>query len=195
MSETHSDGRKEAELAARIRAGDPASEEEFVSVYRRRILMIATVRTRDNESARDLTQEILMAVLQSLRAGQLREAEKLSAFVQGTARNLINNYLRTRSRRAECTLEGISIADKDSILEQEGEERRRLVQQELERCSVLDQKILLYALVDGHSLAEVAERLELTHEAVRARKSRLTRKLMKKFGGMSHKSTLRPLDR
>jgi RNA polymerase sigma factor (sigma-70 family) len=181
---------REAELAARIRSGNRAAEEEFAEFYGRRIFLIAVVRTRDREAARDLSQEVLIAVLQAIRAGQLREADKLSAFVQGTARNLINNYLRTRARRAECTLEGVSEATTDSVLEQEFEERRRLIQRELESCSVLDRKILLYALVDGHSLAEVAERLELTHEAVRARKSRLVRKLMKKFAGLSQKRPL-----
>ena len=40
----------------------------------------------------------MLAVVLALRDGHLREAERLAAFVYGTARNLINNYLRTRSR-------------------------------------------------------------------------------------------------
>jgi DNA-directed RNA polymerase specialized sigma24 family protein len=36
------------------------------------------------------------------------------------------------------------------------------VQQELERCNTLDQQILLFSVVDGHSLAEVAKRLGMT---------------------------------
>jgi RNA polymerase sigma factor (sigma-70 family) len=187
LLETSSVTNLDAELAARIRSGDRAAEGEFVGLYGRRILLIATARTRDREAARDLTQEILIAVLQALRAGSLREPDKLSAFVQGTARNLINNYLRTRARRAECTLEAVNETGNDSVEEQEFRERRRLVQQELQTGSVLDQKILLYSLVDGHSLAEVAERLQLSHEAVRARKSRLIRKIMKKFGELSQK--------
>jgi RNA polymerase sigma factor (sigma-70 family) len=178
---------RESEMAARIRSGDSAAENEFVAHYGRRILLIATARTRDREAARDLVQEILMAAVQALRAGHLREAEKLSAFVHGTARNLINNYLRTRARRAECTLDSVNELGKDSVEDQEFQERRRLVQQELQSCGVLDQKILLYSLVDGHSLAEVAQRLELSYEAVRARKSRLIKKIMKKFGGLSQK--------
>ena len=185
MLKTHSEGLNEAELAARIRDGDPASEEEFVGLYRRRILMIATVRTREKEAARDLTQEILMGVLQAVRTGKLREAEKLSAFVQGTARNLISNYLRSRARRAECGLDSANKASEDAVAEVECAERRRLVQQELKSCSALDQQILLYSLVDGHSLEEVAKRLELSPAATRKRKSRLIRKLTKKLGRLS----------
>ena len=185
MLKTHSEGLNEAELAARIRDGDPASEEEFVGLYRRRILMIATVRTREKEAARDLTQEILMGVLQAVRTGKLREAEKLSAFVQGTARNLISNYLRSRARRAECGLDAAHEASRDAVAEVECAEGRRLVQQELKSCSALDQQILLYSLVDGHSLEEVAKRLELSPAATRKRKSRLIRKLTKKLGRLS----------
>src|SRR4051794_41287867 len=93
------------DLATRIQAGDRVAEEEFVNTYRRGVMIIATVRTRDRETARDLTQEILIAVLKALRDGQLREATKLAAFVHGTARNLINNYIRSKSRRPECDLD------------------------------------------------------------------------------------------
>lgn len=174
-------------MVARIRSGDAAAEEELARLYNRQVLLIAAARTRDREAARDLTQEIQIAVLQAVRAGKLREADKLSAFVQGTAKNVINNYFRTRARRAECALDSVSTASKNSVEEQEFQERRRLVQLELERFGPVDQKILLYSMVDGHSLAEVAQRLELSHEAVRARKSRMIKKIMKKFGGLSQK--------
>ncbi len=75
----------------------------------------------------------------------------------------------------------------DPIGELEAAERRRLVGEELRSYSVLDQQILLFSLVDGHSLAEVAERLKMSHEAVRARKSRLVRKITKKFDRLSQK--------
>src|SRR4029077_18304589 len=107
--------------------------------------------------------------------------------IQGTARNLINNYFKSRVRRAESTLEAAENLGNDPIGDLEAAERRRLVQAELRSYSALDQQILLFSLVDGHSLAEVAERLKMSHEAVRARKSRLVRKITKKFGGLSHK--------
>src|SRR5215468_11211998 len=103
------------DLVPRIQAGDPLAEEEFVKRYRRGLLVIAGVRTRDREAARDLTQEILIAVLKALREGQLREAEKLSAFVHGTARNIINNYLRVKTRRSETDLDGVTEPSIDPV--------------------------------------------------------------------------------
>ena len=176
-----------ADLVARIVGGEQAAEEELVLTYSRRVYSIATARTRDREIARDLTQDILLAVIKAVRANHIREADKLVAFIQGTAKNVINNYFRTRMRRSETSLEAVSQHAWDSVLESEAAERRRLVEQELERCSPLDQQILLFSLVDGHSLAEVAKRVNMSHDAVRARKSRLVRKMTEKFGRVSQK--------
>jgi len=164
-----------------------AAEEELVKTYRRGVFAIAAARTRDREAALDLTQEVLIAALKALREGQLREPEKLAAFVHGIARNLINNYLRTRVRRAECDLDPERAYVPNLVEELDSAEKCRLVRAELETCSLADQQILLLSLVDGRTLLEVAQRLKMSHDAVRARKSRLLRKITKKFERMSHK--------
>src|SRR6266436_3135183 len=171
-------------LAQRILGGDRSAEDELVCTYRRGVFVIAVARTRDREAAHDLTQEILIAILKALRDGQLRESAKLAAFIQGTARNLINNYLRAKAHHAEVELDDEAYSA-DAVEELESLERRRLVQRELESFSITDQQILLLSLVDGHSLAEVAQRLSLSHEAVRARKSRAVRKISRKFARVS----------
>jgi RNA polymerase sigma-70 factor, ECF subfamily len=174
-------------LIERIVSGDASAEEELVTRFRPAIFAIATARTRDREAARDLTQEILMAVLQAARGGRIRESGKLAAYVQGTARNLINHFFETRTRRAECTLDAITEQGSDPVAEQEFRERRRLVQEQLTSCNDLDQKILLHSMVDGLNLLEVAEKLGISHEAARTRKSRLVRKITKKIEEVSHK--------
>jgi RNA polymerase sigma factor (sigma-70 family) len=69
----------------------------------------------------------------------------------------------------------------DPVTELELTEQKKLIKRELESYSAVDQQILLLSVVDGHSLLEVAKRLEMSHEAVRARRSRMVRKLIKKF--------------
>lgn len=176
-----------AELARRVMAGDTNAEAELVNRYRRGLLVTATVRTRDREVAQDLAQEILMAVLKALRNERLQDPQKLTAFVYGTARNLINNYLKSRTRHPESDLESVDEPSADPVEEFESADRQRVVQRELAKFSPIDQQILLLSLVDGHSLLEVAERLSMTHEAVRARRSRMVRKIAKKLGPLSHK--------
>jgi RNA polymerase sigma-70 factor (ECF subfamily) len=173
-------------LAQRIFEGDPSAEQELVTTYRRGVLVIANARTRDREAALDLAQDVLVAVLQALREGKLREPDKLSAFVNGVARNLINHYVVSRVRRAECEIDD-ECYTADPVEELETSERKRLVRSELAALPVVDQRILLLSLVDGHSLAEVALRLNMSHEAVRARKSRAIRKIAKKYARTSHR--------
>ena len=181
-----------APLAERIRAGDDSAEDELVRTFRQSIFLIATVRTRDREAARDITQEVLMAVLKALRQGQLRDSEKLPAFIQGTARNLINNFLRLRANRAECDLEDAHLPGADPVDQLELAERQRMVRREMEACSPIDQQILLWSLVDGHSLAEIAERLKMSHDSVRARKSRMIKRFKKKLARASQKHSSLP---
>lgn len=171
-------------LAQRIRVGDRSAEDELVTTYRRAVLIIAVARTRDRDTAADLTQEILIAVLKSLRQGQLRDPSKLAAFIQGTSRNLINNYLRAKVRHPEVELDDTAHTA-DPVEGLESLERGRLVRRELQSFSATDQEILLLSLVDGHSLAEVALKVNLSHDAVRARKSRAVRKIIKRFARVS----------
>jgi RNA polymerase sigma-70 factor (ECF subfamily) len=172
-------------LAQRILERDPSAEQELVTTYRRGVLAIATARTRDREVARDLTQDVLLAVLEALRKGKLQQPDKLSAYINGVARNLINHYLVSRVRHSECELDDECYTT-DPVEELEAGERKRLVRSELAALGAVDRQILLLSLVDGHSLAEVALRLNLSHEAVRKRKSRAIKRITKKFMRMSH---------
>jgi hypothetical protein len=49
-------------------------------VFSDRIALLVRMRTRDPEAARDLTQEVLLAVMLALRNWHLREGERLAAF-------------------------------------------------------------------------------------------------------------------
>jgi RNA polymerase sigma factor (sigma-70 family) len=173
-----------ADLVARIHSGDREAERIVIQEYQRGILRIATVRTRDPEAAKDLCQEVLIAVLKALRAGELREDEKLTAFIHGVTRNVINNYFRCRVRHAEEPLSEREeeLADPgDAVRRFEDAERRLLFRRALENCSMADQKILLLSLVDGKALTEVADEMGISYEAVRTRKSRAVRRLTEKF--------------
>ena len=72
------------------------------SCDRVRIMMV--VRLRDAETARELTQDAMLAVWRGVRDGQLRNPERLAAFVHGVARNILNNYIRAHAGQpGACT--------------------------------------------------------------------------------------------
>lgn len=167
---------QQSTLAERIRGRDASAEEELVRLFSGRIALMARIRTRDAEAARDVTQDVLLAVIRALRNGQLREAERLTAFVYGTARNLINNHVRTRVRLPpedplDDTLMAASLPD-----QLEDSERGALVRRALAVLDSTDRRILLLTLIEGLKPAEIGARLGMSAEVVRTRKSRALKK-------------------
>jgi DNA-directed RNA polymerase specialized sigma24 family protein len=98
------------DLALRLQAGDAASEDELARFFYPHLMAMAASRSSDWETAREIVQEALLAVLSALRQGRLREPEKLPAFVVGTSRNLINSHIRSRAQRPEPVTLGLEEA-------------------------------------------------------------------------------------
>lgn len=94
--------RAAAELAARIRAGDRQAEEELVARFAPGLLYLLRHLTGDPALAEDLRQETFAIALPKLRAGEIEEAGKLSAFLRGTAKNLVRSGRRKERRRARA---------------------------------------------------------------------------------------------
>ncbi len=80
----------ETGLVERIRNADQAAEAELVGRFYPRVYAMVLARTRDNDVAWDLAQEIMLAVLCALREGGLRDHGSLTGYVCVTARNRIN---------------------------------------------------------------------------------------------------------
>lgn len=74
-----------ADLVARIAAGERAAEIEFVRTYERGVRAIVRRHCRPADPiAEDLAQDVLMRVLERLRAGAIRDAAALPAYIQAT---------------------------------------------------------------------------------------------------------------
>jgi RNA polymerase sigma-70 factor (ECF subfamily) len=165
-------------LAARIAQGDPDAETELVAAFASRVYAMAVVRTRNHEASRDLAQDVLWAVVRALRDGQLRDTSRLAAFVCGTARNLINNYVRSEVRArhvADRAGQSWSASPKQLAYEQE---RLFIVREAVGKLDAGDREIVTLTLVDGLKPGEIAERLGLSSDVVRQRKVRAIRKVI-----------------
>ena len=176
---------EELSLAERVRGGDADAEEELVERYHRPVYAIAAARLRDHEAARDLAQEILLMVLEALRAGKLREVDRLSAFVHITTRNRINTHLTglLRERNRPPVPEASPVVTPEERYEQA--QRQAVVRQALVRLDPHDRKILLLTLVDGLKPREIAARLGIPPERLRKRKSRALEKMRQEVLEMS----------
>jgi RNA polymerase sigma-70 factor (ECF subfamily) len=88
-----------SDLVQRILAGDPAAETELVQRFSRALTFLLRRLTRDEAAAEDLYQETFRLVIEKVRRGELREAERLPGFVSSMARNLFLGSVRRGGRR------------------------------------------------------------------------------------------------
>lgn len=136
-----------AKLVARILAGDRGSEEVLVQRYQRGVTLIVRQAVRNSATAQDLVQEVLVLAIEKIRKGEIREPEKLSAFLCGLARNVVIGHFRRAVRHEggdPCGI-GDSVADSARRPDQEMErqEQVRLIRQVLDEMpSHRDREIL-----------------------------------------------------
>jgi RNA polymerase sigma-70 factor (ECF subfamily) len=178
---------KSVALVVRIREGDQSAEDALVRLFSKRVSLMVLARTHDPEAAGELTQDILLAVLQALRKGQIKEPEKLSAFVYGTARNLVSNYFRVRGQQPKLESLSLDPPMAQASDDREHSERINIVRRALERLDSTDRKILMMTLVEGLKSGEIAGRLNLSPEVARQRKSRAVKKVIECVRKMSRK--------
>ena len=88
-----------ADLVQRILSGDPEAESELVQRFSRALRFLLGRLTRDEAAAEDLYQETFRLVIEKVRRGELREAERLPGFVSSLARNLFLGSVRRGGRR------------------------------------------------------------------------------------------------
>jgi RNA polymerase sigma-70 factor (ECF subfamily) len=90
----------DAELARQISSGtDREAEAELFRRMAPRIRMYGLRHLRDEHAAEDLAQQVMITALEALRAGRLREPEKLASFVLGTCRLTVLDLRRGANRK------------------------------------------------------------------------------------------------
>jgi RNA polymerase sigma factor (sigma-70 family) len=177
-------------LARRIERGDREAEAELARQLYVRVRPMASVHLRWSDAAVDIAQETIVQALEALRAGRLREPEKLPAFVLGIARNLINNYKRKEARSREVLQHPPDrLVEADPTLARLDEQQRALVRAALARLSPVDRRILLLTLVNDRTPREIAPTIGLTPEVVRTRKSRAIKALADEIEVMTRTSS------
>ena len=166
-----------ASLVARVAAGDPHAEGEIVERFAPRVRAMAVVRTRDHDLAKDLAQETLLAVLQALRKGQVRDPDRIEGFVAGVARNVINNYKRRSLKHPEAPLDddtpAVAVED-----DRDAPERRRQMARALSTLSPPDRQVLLLTLVEGLKPGQIARKIGVSADVARTRKSRALKRIL-----------------
>lgn len=94
---------RELELVEAFRAGDPEAVGTLLRSYQRRMFAVCYRMVRNDEDARDLTQESMMKVLEGLATFDARA--RLSTWVIRVTMNCCLSHLRKRKLRRHLSLD------------------------------------------------------------------------------------------
>lgn len=160
----------DGELARRIivaaPATDSAAEAEICRRFAPRIRLYGLRHLRSEAAADDLVQEVLLMTLQKLRAGVVREPERIASFILGTCRQVVIDGRRTGTRRerildtfamdfSELTSEDTHFLDSDRL------------QHCLERLPERERTVLVMTFYDDRPADAVGAQLGLSAGNVR----------------------------
>jgi RNA polymerase sigma-70 factor (ECF subfamily) len=92
---------EDAALARRIGEGDANAELELCRRLLPRVRAWGLKHTRDDDAARDLVQQVLVVVIEALRANRVENVDRVTAFVIGTCKHVLHSARRGTRRRAD----------------------------------------------------------------------------------------------
>lgn len=175
----------DAELARRIGCGhDREAEGELYRRMAPRVRLYGLRHLRDGHAADDLAQQVLLTTIEALRAGRLREPERLASFVLGTCRMTVLDLRRGAHRRQR-------------LLEQFGPDclvpapvsEPPFDRQQLARCVAAlkerDRTVVVMTFYDERTSADVAGFLGLSEANVRVIRHRAVHQLRQCMGAAS----------
>ena len=175
----------DAELVASSLSGNRDAFGQIVSRYQSLVCSLAYSATGSLSQSEDLAQDTFITAWKQLR--DLREPEKLRAWICGIARNLIHNTLRKQGRepshRAE-PLEEISEGPSPEPLPIENtisKEEAAILWRSLERIPEIYREPLILFYREHQSVEAVAAKLDLTEDAAKQRLSRGRKLLQEQF--------------
>ena len=180
QGETTAERAPEAELARRIAAAAPAIDREAEAALSRllapRVRLYGRRHLRDEEEARDLMQHVMVATLEKLRAGELREPARIASFVFGMCR-MVTLEMRRGARRREELLE--MYAGDLEIADIAGAPRldEARVAACLERLAERERSVLVLSFYEDEPAARVGAALGLSAGNVRVVRHRAIEKL------------------
>src|SRR5580765_2971232 len=158
-------GLSDADLAPRIASGDREAEAELCRRMGPRIRLYGLRHLRSPSAADDLMQQVLVMVLEALRASRLREPDKLAHFVLGTCRMTVLDSRRMSQRQEELLARfgGDLVPDPPARPALDDRQLARCVQSLKER----ERSVVVMTFYDEHTAAETARSLGLSETNVR----------------------------
>lgn len=165
VSERISDGDLARRIGAQPSGGAQAEEAELYRRFAPRVRLYGLRHLRDEASAQDLVQEVLVVTIERLRAGEVRQPDDIASFVLGTSRMIAGSLRRRVSRREalDARFAHLPIAAAPETPDLDGPRLAGCLHALAER----DRAVLLLTFYAERTAPEIARALGLSPGAVR----------------------------
>jgi RNA polymerase sigma factor (sigma-70 family) len=143
----------ETEIFGRIQKGDEKALEVIYQKYYRMMTKLVINNSGTEDEARDIYQDALIVFWQKATSGNLVLTSKISTYIYSICQNLWRKELERKKK--------LSNEDKDSsvTMDQESEEREKIVAMCLDQLGDTCKKVLMYYYFDDMSMQDIADKM------------------------------------
>jgi RNA polymerase sigma-70 factor, ECF subfamily len=184
LREWMQDAEADAQAVARVRAGEPEAFRVLMERHGRAVHRLAFRMTGNEQDAEDVVQESFLRAYRNL--DHFEDRSQFGSWLYRIAANCSYDLLRARARRLARTEPAEGIPDLDASVPTgdpgpdrllAGAEVRRRVRAAMSRMSALERSAFTLRHLEGMSIAEIAQALDLQGEAAKQSVFRAVRKL------------------
>jgi RNA polymerase sigma-70 factor, ECF subfamily len=183
---------EERELVRLCQSGTDSAFEELVRRNQQRMLALVGGILRRREDVEDVVQQVFLKAYVSIKRFDQRAA--FSTWLYKIAVNECWDYLRKKkvrplvyesdlSEEQVSRLDGIVSADRPAESVSERAEMRQLLEKMLEKLPEQDRQLLVLKEMEGFSVQELAEILDLNVNTVKVRLFRARGRIMELYRG------------
>ena len=164
--------------------GSAAAFEALMGEYEKRIYGLCLRMMGNVHDGEDAAQEAMIRIWQKI--GQCRDAQALTTWIYRVTASVCTDAIRRRAKRAASSLEilqedGFDPADEKASLyaKLDTKERMRLLKEGIQQLPTDMKTVLVLREIQGRSMEEIADILQLPQGTVKSRLSRAREKLCK----------------
>jgi RNA polymerase sigma-70 factor (ECF subfamily) len=160
-----------ARAVAGPEGGRAAAEAELYRRFAPRVRLYGLRHLRDRSAADDLAQQVMLVVIQRLRAGEVADTDQIGSFVLGTSR-MVAVSLRRTERRRHALRERFEVRGHPSVRLDESSIDEQRIAPCLAAARERDRTILLLTFYGEKSASEIAASLGMSSGGVRVARHR-----------------------
>lgn len=151
-----------------LQRGDRDTQNHFVGYFGKLLRIILRSRKLPMHVINDLQQETFLRVLVAVRIGDVRQPERLGAYVISVCKNILSEHYRLLAREQTMDLDMADGPDEAADLEARiiADENSRRVRATISRLSERDRAVL-QAMMQGRDKDEVCHELNVTRDYLR----------------------------